>query len=148
VEADGVAAQPPRTSSTADAETKRMYCKMKSSRDGYPIHVMASHNAYQTHCWWACAVSESSPVPHPNFDALRISLAQHRRDRGWSYDELAARSGVGRATLVAIESGKPRRNPGKPATTGTLLTWYRIARALDVELGELLRPLYVEAEGD
>lgn len=84
----------------------------------------------------------TSPIPEPDFDALRLHLARLRHARGWSYDELAARSGVGRATLVSLESGKPRRNPEKPATTGTLATWYRIAVALEVDLGELVRPLY------
>lgn len=64
-----------------------------------------------------------------------------RRARGWSYDELASRSGVGRATLVTLESGRPRRSDGPPATHGTLLTWYRIAEAFDMTLGELLAPL-------
>lgn len=87
---------------------------------------------------------EEGPVPAANFEALRLHLARLRSARGWSYDELAARSGVGRATLVSIESAKPRRNPQKPASRGNLETWYRIARAFDVPLGELLGPLYDE----
>lgn len=84
----------------------------------------------------------SSPVPEPDFTALRLHLSQLRHERGWSFDELAARSGVGRATLVALESGKARnRNPHVPQTHGTLLTWFRIARALEVRLGDLLAPL-------
>ncbi|MGD8167529.1 helix-turn-helix transcriptional regulator [Herbiconiux sp. P16] len=86
-----------------------------------------------------------SPVPEPNFDALRAELARLRHDRGWSYDQLAARSGVGRATLVSMESGKPRRNPDKPASRGSLESWYRVARAFELDLGELLRPLYRES---
>lgn len=84
----------------------------------------------------------ASPVRDPDFDALRLHLAKLRHARGWSYDELAARSGVGRATVVALESGRPRRNPDKPATTGTLATWFRIAEAFEVDLGDLLHPLY------
>lgn len=83
-----------------------------------------------------------SPVRDPDFDALRLHLAKLRHARGWSYDELAARSGVGRATVVGLESGRPRRNPEKPATNGTLATWFRIAEAFEIDLGELLRPLY------
>lgn len=106
---------------------------------------MASHNNISTEHWWAFGVRLVSPVPEPNFDALRLELAKRRRERGWSYDELAARSGVGRATLVNLESGKPRRKDSSvPATTGTLATWYRIARALEVDLGDLVRPLYDE----
>ncbi len=85
---------------------------------------------------------ELSPVSEPNVEALRVKLAALRHEKGWSYDELAARSGVGRATLVSLESGKPHRNPDKAATRGTVVTWYKIARAFDVDLGELLKPLY------
>lgn len=87
---------------------------------------------------------DSGPVTPPNFEALRLHLARLRNERGWSYDELAARAGVGRATLVSIESGKPRRNPKASATRGNLETWYKIARAFDVPLGDLLEPLYEE----
>lgn len=87
---------------------------------------------------------DASPVEEPDFEALRLSLARRRHELGWSYDELAARCGVGRATLVSIESGKPRRNPTKAATRGSLETWWRIAQALNINLGELLRPLYGE----
>lgn len=83
-----------------------------------------------------------SPVHEPNVEALRLKLSALRHERGWSYDELAARSGVGRATLVSLESGKPRRNPAQAATRGTVVTWYKIARAFDIDLGELLQPLY------
>ena len=89
-------------------------------------------------------MSDVEPIPVPDMTALRLHLARLRHERGWSYDQLAARSGVGRATLVSLESGKPRRNANKPATSGTLVTWYRIARAFDIELGELLKPLYGE----
>lgn len=83
-----------------------------------------------------------TPVREPDFEALRLHMARLRHARGWSYDELAARSGVGRATLVALESGRPRRNPEKPATTGTVATWFRIAEAFEMDLGDLLRPLH------
>ncbi|MBC9935501.1 helix-turn-helix transcriptional regulator [Leucobacter sp. cx-87] len=87
-----------------------------------------------------------SPVNEPNFDALRLQLSRLRHERGWSYDELAARSGVGRATLVSLESGKPRRTPGKPASEGTLRTWFRIAEAFETTLGEFTQPLYSRDE--
>lgn len=85
---------------------------------------------------------DASPLPAPDFAALRMHLRRLRNERGWSLDELAARSGVGRSTLSSLESGKSRRNPNRPASNGTLHTWYCIARALDVDLGELLYPLY------
>lgn len=84
----------------------------------------------------------NSAVREPDFEALRLHLAKLRHARGWSYDELAARSGVGRATVVALESGRPRRTPGKPASTGTLATWFRIAEAFEMDLGNLIQPLY------
>lgn len=83
-------------------------------------------------------------MPAPNFEALRLKLGRLRQDRNWSYDELAARSGVGRATLFSIESGRSRRNPDSPATRGSVETWFRIAHAFDIPLGELLQPLYEE----
>lgn len=91
------------------------------------------------------------PIPEPDLAALRVHLAQLRRSRGMSYDALAAAAGVGRATLVALESGKPRigpgRDPNRAATSGTLITWYRIAMALEVDLGDLLKPIYGTGEG-
>jgi len=89
-------------------------------------------------------VSSFAPVDEPDFDALRRYLRRLREDRGWTYDELAARSGVGRATLVSLELGKPRERNERiqPATTGTLATWWRISSAFQMDLGEMLRPLY------
>lgn len=88
-----------------------------------------------------CVPHSSSPVREPDFTAMRLRLAQLRQQRGWSYNELAARAGIGRNTLVTLENGKPRRNPDLPETHGTLLTWYRIAEAFEMTLGELLEPL-------
>jgi transcriptional regulator with XRE-family HTH domain len=87
-------------------------------------------------------VAQSDYLREPNFDALRGELERLRNDRGFSFDELAARSGVGRATLVSLENGKARRNPDRPATQGTLATWFRVAQGLDVDLGDLVRALY------
>lgn len=71
-------------------------------------------------------------VREPAFDALRHSLSRLRAERGWSYDTLADASGVSRRTLISIETGKTR---------GSLESWFHIAGAFEVELGELLRPL-------
>ncbi|GHJ95864.1 hypothetical protein SNE510_53830 [Streptomyces sp. NE5-10] len=72
------------------------------------------------------------PPPEPDPTALRLSLAQLRAQRGWSYDELAARSGLSRRTLIEIEQGR---------TIGTLATWHALAHAFAMPLGELLGPL-------
>ena len=74
----------------------------------------------------------SYPTRDPDFAALRVELAKQRAARGWTYDELAERTGVSRRTLIAIETG---------TTHGRLDSWHRIAQALDVEIGELLRVL-------
>ncbi|MFB7277165.1 helix-turn-helix transcriptional regulator [Streptomyces hydrogenans] len=72
------------------------------------------------------------PPPEPDPTALRHSLARLRAQRGWSYDELAARSGLSRRTLIEIEQGR---------TIGTLATWHALAHAFSIPLGELLDPL-------
>lgn len=74
----------------------------------------------------------SYPTRDPDFAALRVELAKQRAARGWTYDELAERTGVSRRTLIAIETG---------TTHGRLDSWHRIAQAFDVEIGDLLRAL-------
>ncbi|MET9906122.1 helix-turn-helix transcriptional regulator [Streptomyces sp. NPDC006476] len=70
--------------------------------------------------------------PEPDPTALRQSLARLRASHGWSYDELAARSGLSRRTLIEIEQGR---------TIGTLATWHALAHAFTIPLGKLLDPL-------
>ncbi|GCB52415.1 helix-turn-helix transcriptional regulator [Streptomyces sp. NL15-2K] len=70
--------------------------------------------------------------PDPDFDALRLELARLRATRGWTYDELAARSGLARRTLIEIEQGR---------TIGTLKTWHALAHALSTPLDELFGAL-------
>ncbi|MCX5075456.1 helix-turn-helix domain-containing protein [Streptomyces sp. NBC_00513] len=72
------------------------------------------------------------PPPDPDPTALRQSLARLRADRGWSYDQLAAHSGLSRRTLIEIEQGR---------TVGTLGTWHALAHAFRIPLGQLLDPL-------
>ncbi|MCX4735080.1 helix-turn-helix domain-containing protein [Streptomyces sp. NBC_01221] len=72
------------------------------------------------------------PPPEPDPTALRFSLSHLRAQHRWSYDELAARSGLSRRTLIEIEQGR---------TIGTLATWHALAHAFGVPLGELLGPL-------
>lgn len=70
--------------------------------------------------------------PDPDLNALRLELARLRAVRGWTYDELAARSGLARRTLIEIEQGR---------TIGTLKTWHTLAHALDTPLDELFSTL-------
>ncbi|GGR28948.1 helix-turn-helix transcriptional regulator [Agromyces mediolanus] len=81
-------------------------------------------------------------LAEPNFDALRLRLSVLRAERELTYEQLAERSGVSRATLIAMETGSPRsRRPEQPASRGSLESWWRIAHALDVDLGDLLASL-------
>ncbi|QKZ18402.1 helix-turn-helix transcriptional regulator [Streptomyces chartreusis] len=70
--------------------------------------------------------------PDPDFEALRLELGRLRAARGWSYDELASRSGLARRTLIEIEQGR---------TIGTLKTWHALAHALSTPLDELFGTL-------
>ncbi|MEW2397632.1 helix-turn-helix transcriptional regulator [Streptomyces sp. NPDC046862] len=70
--------------------------------------------------------------PDPDFEALRLELARLRAAKGWTYDELAARSGLARRTLIEIEQGR---------TIGTLETWHALAHALSTPLDELFATL-------
>ncbi|WP_367324531.1 helix-turn-helix transcriptional regulator [Streptomyces sp. HUAS ZL42] len=70
--------------------------------------------------------------PEPDFGALRLELARLRAERGWTYDELADRSGLARRTLIEIEQGR---------TIGTLKTWHALAHALSTPLDELFGSL-------
>ncbi|MGW4043150.1 helix-turn-helix transcriptional regulator [Streptomyces sp. NPDC004721] len=66
--------------------------------------------------------------PEPDLDALRLKLASLRAEHGWSYDELAARSGLARRTVIEIEQGR---------TVGSLKTWHALAHALSTSFDDL-----------
>ena len=70
--------------------------------------------------------------PDPNLDALHEELRRRRAERGWSYDDLAERSGLSRRTLIEIEQGR---------TIGTLATWHALAHAFAVPFGTLAQVL-------
>ena len=70
--------------------------------------------------------------PDPNLAALRLELARLRSERGWTYDELARRSGLARRTLIEIEQGR---------TIGSLKTWHALAHALNVPVDHLFATL-------
>ncbi|MET8813540.1 helix-turn-helix transcriptional regulator [Streptomyces sp. NPDC004549] len=67
--------------------------------------------------------------PDPGLAALRVTLARLRGERGWTFDELASRSGLARRTLIDFEHGH---------TTGSLGTWHAVAYAFDVPIEQLL----------
>jgi len=70
--------------------------------------------------------------PDPNLGALRLVLTRLRAERGWSYDQLAERSGLSRRTVIEIEQGR---------TIGTLATWHALAHAFDVPLATMTEVL-------
>ncbi len=70
--------------------------------------------------------------PDPNLHELRLELSRLRAARGWTYDELAARTGLSRRTLIEIEQGR---------TIGTLATWHALAHALGAPVDHLLGTL-------
>ncbi|MFB6931301.1 helix-turn-helix transcriptional regulator [Streptomyces chartreusis] len=70
--------------------------------------------------------------PDPDFTALRVNLARLRGTHGWTFDELASRSGLARRTLIDLEHGR---------TTGTVATWHALAHAFDVPIERLLGAL-------
>ena len=70
--------------------------------------------------------------PDPDLTALRVALARLRDARGWTFDELADRSGLARRTLIDLEHGR---------TTGSVTTWHALAHAFDVPIEQLLGAL-------
>ena len=74
-----------------------------------------------------------SPAPDPDFAELRFALARLRRERKWTLDQLAERSGVARRSIVQIESGQ---------SNGSVATWYRLSWAFGITIGEILAPVY------
>ncbi|MER7183595.1 helix-turn-helix transcriptional regulator [Streptomyces hyaluromycini] len=67
--------------------------------------------------------------PDPDLAALRMMLARLRGERGWTFDELAERSGLARRTLIDLEHGR---------TTGSVTTWHALAHAFGVPIEQFL----------
>jgi len=82
---------------------------------------------------WTGEVPDHSPARTPDFEELRFYLARLRRERHLTLEQLAERSGVGRRSLVQLESGESK---------GTLETWFKIAEGLDMEIGAVVSALY------
>ncbi|KAA0252970.1 helix-turn-helix transcriptional regulator [Acidobacteria bacterium ACD] len=68
---------------------------------------------------------------HPDLVALGIRLRELRAARGWSQEGFAHHCGLDRTYYGGIERGE--RNVA-------VVNLLRIARSLDVEVGELFRP--------
>jgi DNA-binding XRE family transcriptional regulator len=73
------------------------------------------------------------PSAVPNFGALRSEFRRRRNDAGLTYDALAEMTGVSRRTLISIENGQ---------SNGSVETWYHIARALGINMSDLMSSLY------
>ncbi|WP_461025852.1 helix-turn-helix transcriptional regulator [Streptomyces sparsus] len=67
--------------------------------------------------------------PDPNLTALHVELGRLRAERGWTFDDLADRSGLSRRTLIDLEHGR---------TTGSVATWHALAHTFDVPIDRLL----------
>lgn len=70
----------------------------------------------------------SDPLPEPDLRRLRHSFDRARVHSGLTYDELAARTGLARRTLLDVATGR---------SVGTLKTWMLVAHALDTSLDDL-----------
>ena len=62
----------------------------------------------------------------PDLSMLRVIFNTRRQASGWTFEELAERSGVARQTLLNLSSGRYR---------GDLLTWLRLSRAFGGRAG-------------
>lgn len=74
----------------------------------------------------------------PDLSMLRVVFNTRRHETGWTFEELAERSGIARQTLLNLAAGRYR---------GDLLTWLRLSRAFGIGLDELLRPVWGDEVG-
>jgi transcriptional regulator with XRE-family HTH domain len=75
---------------------------------------------------------------HPLLRDLGSHIRRLRLARGWSQEELAHRAGIDRSYMSGIERG---------VRNATVLSLHRVARALGVELADVLGPGPPRAEG-
>lgn len=82
-------------------------------------------------------------IPDPDWAQLRFVIARARERQRLTQEELSQRSGVSRQSILDIGSGKSR---------GSIETWLRLARALNVTVDELTAPVWdggtPDAQGD
>lgn len=79
------------------------------------------------------------PTRDANLAALRLRLSQERGRRKWSYDVLAELTGLGRRTLIDLETGK---------STGTVDSWYKVAQAFGMSAGEFFTLVETPLDGE
>lgn len=70
--------------------------------------------------------------PAPDLCALGVEVARLRKDREWSIDRLAERTGVHRKTIIEVEAGR---------VAAKVSTIHAIAHALEADLGDLVRTM-------
>ena len=69
----------------------------------------------------------------PNYEAARRALAQARAESGMGYLRLSKAAGVSKSSVISLEMGH---------SAGALSTWFAVAEALDVNVGDLLEHLH------
>lgn len=82
------------------------------------------------------AKSGQTPIPGvvPNYAAVRLAAHVRRRELGLTVRQLSALSGVPKSTLDGVLYGYD--------SEGTTRTWFAIARALGMPVGDLLNHLH------
>lgn len=69
----------------------------------------------------------------PDLSQLRVIFVNARARSGLTFEQLAERSGLHRQTLTNIARGRAR---------GDLRTWLLLARAFEIQLDDLLEPVW------
>lgn len=74
----------------------------------------------------------SSRLESPNFEAARLAAHIRRRDLGLTLMQVVHRCGLAESTVTGVLYGYHE---------GSVRTWWAIAKALDLPVGELLNHL-------
>ena len=80
-----------------------------------------------------CVVDVDKAPPDPDLSQLRVIFVSARARSGLTFEELAERSGLHRQTLTNIARGR---------AYGDLRTWLLLARAFEMQLDDLLEPVW------